>query len=357
MKVKAPQTTPVDAMEMMANASNWTYYNSDLWELAEADANSPDSDSDHEEDSNPAVMPVYQGGMPADVAMAMSGLPGYGFDTIGPLSSSEKDVLDELVQELGIVSSQNPGVLPPLTQPQPAVAGMNKAPVLPPANVVNANQLQASEVPDSQPSVVLSIKDGTAERKTTTTAKSKPVRRQQPLTPNMDDILARPVKSNKPVDVDAVMERNRKNAIQARINRQKKKQQMDSLEERIAELEEDNKALEVKCATQEQEKDVLRQEIVYLRSVLANQSALAGLLKNVNHMEGATLQPSLVDRKRASDSVDSTLQEKKPKTDASGSTSGVCLHVDSDVVSLEFCEKCAQMAKRTTEASSTFSSA
>ena len=169
---------------------------------------------------------------------------------------------------------------------------------------------------------------------------------------NLDELLAKPVKHQKPVDIDAVIERNKKNAIQARINRQKKKDRGDQLQQQIDEMKDKNDILEKKVGQLVQDKNEMANEIHYLRNVLANQSMLAGLLKNINHTPNLQLrssfydeQPSVGSKRHADDGADAPA-EKISKQETVPPSAGVCLHVDQQLVSLEFCSTCSTMAHR-----------
>ena len=151
-----------------------------------------------------------------------------------------------------------------------------------------------------------------------------------------------------PEDDDEVLERNRKNAIQARINRQKKKAYIDDLESKVSSLARENESLKKESKKLVKDKSSLEEEVAYLRSVLANQSALSGLLKNIENVQNVRLTSSF-SRKRSAD-LDHDYGEKpavkKPRRSAVPVVSGgVCLHVDKNDVSIEFCHHCAKKSK------------
>ena len=152
-----------------------------------------------------------------------------------------------------------------------------------------------------------------------------------------------------PDDLDEeTMERNKKNAIQAKINRQKKKAYVEDLELKVSSLARENDSLKKESKKLVKEKSSLEEEVAYLRSVLANQSALSGLLKNIENVQNVRLTSSF-SRKRSAD-LDHDYGEKpavkKPKRSAVPAVSGgVCLHVDKNDVSIEFCHHCAKRSK------------
>ena len=151
---------------------------------------------------------------------------------------------------------------------------------------------------------------------------------------------------------DETFERNKKNAIQAKINRQKKKAYLEDLESKVSTLATENESLKKESKKLVKEKSSLEDEVAYLRSVLANQSALSGLLKNIENVQNVRLTSSF-SRKRSAD-LDHDYGErpapKKSRRSVVPSVSGgVCLHVDKNDVSIEFCHHCARKSKEVVE--------
>jgi FtsZ-binding cell division protein ZapB len=144
--------------------------------------------------------------------------------------------------------------------------------------------------------------------------------------------------------LQALDDRNKKNAVQAKLNREKKKVYIKGLEDEIEELKCENFTLKERNQTVTNEKNELQEEVEYLRSVLANQSALSGLLKNIGNVENVKLTSSLR-RKRGADLDHDYHNSAKFAKKSGKKTAGICLHVDQGSVSLEFCSKCASMAK------------
>lgn len=138
---------------------------------------------------------------------------------------------------------------------------------------------------------------------------------------------------------EAMEERNRKNAIQAKMNREKKKVYIKSLEDNVEQLKKENKTLKVNNEKLQKSYETMEEELEYLRSVLANQSALSSLLKNIPQVKNVQLS-STFSRKRKSIESD----HDYPLTKKSADLAGVCLHVHQDKVSLEFCAKCSSAA-------------
>ncbi|XP_066300271.1 CREB/ATF bZIP transcription factor-like [Branchiostoma lanceolatum] len=139
-------------------------------------------------------------------------------------------------------------------------------------------------------------------------------------------------------------EARKKNAEAARQNRLRKKHYVQDLEGKVDTLAKENTSLKKENSKMQTAITSLEEELEYLKSVLANQSSLANLLKNIDTTEGVSLTtsfPSNRKRKAGEKDHDYSKGKKKKNTDNSG---GVCLHVNKDQVSLEFCSKCAHMA-------------
>jgi hypothetical protein len=115
-----------------------------------------------------------------------------------------------------------------------------------------------------------------------------------------DDVLSVNVMasgSNRRVK-DNQIERNRKNAMAARANRQKKKEYVVGLENQITSLYTENETLKDKCTKMEGEMTSLKKEVAYLRSVLANDSALSSVLSGLCNVKDVRFSSSFVGGKR-----------------------------------------------------------
>ncbi|XP_071490519.1 uncharacterized protein [Diadema antillarum] len=179
-----------------------------------------------------------------------------------------------------------------------------------------------------------------------------------------------------------------RNAVMAKLNRERKKKLLSTLEGKVGLLSTENDALKKQNGRLRKKVGVLARELNYVKSVLANQSALSQLLTNIKatglefhssmSVSVSNKKPEIgennnsVKRKglnRPSDH-DYCLEEpsskvakyeerSRPNTsqrvkrehshsaanslDAQGA--GVCLHVSDGCVSLEFCSKCSQKSK------------
>lgn len=194
-----------------------------------------------------------------------------------------------------------------------------------------------------------------------------------------------------------------RNAIMAKLNRQKKKQQMSDLEKMVTDLSQENEELKIDQCNLKSQVTSLESEVEYLKGVLANQSELSSLLKNVKATslsfhssigdsatpkqstagienkrpcpsvgkegpakrhkltKGVTKSAKVTNRvcletietqtarysvsSRSSSRQKSALYEDALREKASSDLKGVCLHVRDKKVSLEFCRSCSRRAE------------
>lgn len=134
-----------------------------------------------------------------------------------------------------------------------------------------------------------------------------------------------------------------KNAIAARLNRLKKKEYVSSLEKKVGILSTENSVLKQENSQLSKRVEELEDETRYLRAVLANESMLAQLLSRLSGVNGMKLSSSLFQGLDSNDH-DYALPRKRVKVEEKETSGGVCLHVDKNHVSVEFCTKCAESA-------------
>ncbi|XP_077402714.1 CREB/ATF bZIP transcription factor [Vanacampus margaritifer] len=134
-----------------------------------------------------------------------------------------------------------------------------------------------------------------------------------------------------------------KNAIAARLNRLKKKEYVNSLEKKVGIVSTENNALKTENSQLTKRVEELEDETRYLRAVLANESMLAQLLSRLSGVNGMKLSSSLF-QGADSNEHDYALPRKRVKVEEKETSGGVCLHVDKNHVSVEFCTKCAASA-------------
>lgn len=134
-----------------------------------------------------------------------------------------------------------------------------------------------------------------------------------------------------------------KNAVAARMNRLKKKEYVNGLEKTVGNLSTENRILKQENGQLGKRVEELEDETRYLRAVLANESMLAQLLSRLSGVNGMKLSSSLFQGSKDNDH-DYALPRKRVKVEEKETSGGVCLHVDKDHVSVEFCTKCAESA-------------
>ncbi|XP_056417334.1 CREB/ATF bZIP transcription factor [Hyla sarda] len=194
---------------------------------------------------------------------------------------------------------------------------------------------------------------------------------QRPEDPSLTDLLEeldeyipelRPLEeaSSSLINIDAVPQvaaRGRgaanKNAEAARLNRQRKKEYVSGLECKVARLSDENTRLERERRALGLRVRELESEARYLRAVLANDSKLSQLLSRLTGVGGVKMSTSLFrDTAERPDDHDYALPglvctakpEDEEEAAAAAPSGGVCLHVDKEKVSVEFCSACARSA-------------
>ena len=140
---------------------------------------------------------------------------------------------------------------------------------------------------------------------------------------------------------DTQIERNRKNAIAARINRQKKKEYLTSLESQVSSLSSANETLKQKCDTLQLTVNSLQHEVHYLKSVLANETTLSTILSGLPNIKGVQLTTG----KHMRDATTTIVNKKVKRDNPLQFSGGICLHIADDVASLELCSHCSLKAK------------
>lgn len=158
-------------------------------------------------------------------------------------------------------------------------------------------------------------------------------------------------------------------AEKAKAQRERKKKYVQELQDTIEELRKDKAGLQ-QANTQLNDKiEALKDEICYLKGVISNQSELATILRSVANTPGISLSCGVLqdtqgndgktNKRKCEDSQKDSgkkgvnlCQEnsKKRKVDKNANhemnstDAGVCVHVQSGKVSLEFCAECSKKA-------------
>ena len=144
-----------------------------------------------------------------------------------------------------------------------------------------------------------------------------------------------------------------KNAIAARENREKKKKYINDLEKSVCELTKENTNLKINMKSLETQAGGLREENIYLKSVLSNVESISELIqhmstaKNVKFI-GTSLALDLKHQQEKPNlmSPNSTVRKSQRIIDKKNQP-GICFHVNNNNVSLEFCRKCNENARQT----------
>lgn len=147
---------------------------------------------------------------------------------------------------------------------------------------------------------------------------------------------------------DPAFEKSRKNAIIAKRNREKKKQMMEQMESRCDKLSSQNELLDSDNTKLRHRVQVLEEEVFYLKSLLANDSALSNVLSNLKQVDNLRLSSSFeaskFNKRSGSSSGSHSRFSSAPANGQLKVSGGICLHViDGNQVSLELCAKCAQV--------------
>lgn len=129
---------------------------------------------------------------------------------------------------------------------------------------------------------------------------------------------------------DPEMERCRLNAINARRNRELKKARMAELEKRVEEGDRERDRLLGENQQLREGMARLQRQVGHLTSVLRNDSRLSTILDKVSPV-------------RLSLGDSTSLQEEEQGEELPG---GVCLHLDGNEATLEFCSLCAKKASK-----------
>lgn len=159
-------------------------------------------------------------------------------------------------------------------------------------------------------------------------------------------------------------------AEKAKEQRERKKKYVQELQDNIEELKKDKADLQQVTAQLNNKLEALTDEIRYLKGVIINQSELTRILKSVANTPGISLSCGVLQdyeegndgkttKRKYADALNESGKKgvdlhqgngKKRKVDktAAGEMStidaGVCVHVQSGKVSLEFCAECSKKA-------------
>ncbi len=169
---------------------------------------------------------------------------------------------------------------------------------------------------------------------------------------------------------------NNKNALMARLNRERKKRYLDNLESEVKLLRKENKEFANENKELKIQFEKCREEIAYLKGVIANESMLSSVIKavssvpsinfsgtvdtegireenfdngtdlNVENTSAVCFEKTANSRKRKGNERSIHVMKKQKSLQVSSDEKrGICLHVNKENVSIEFCHHCSTHAK------------
>ena len=156
-------------------------------------------------------------------------------------------------------------------------------------------------------------------------------------------------------------------AEKAKEQRQRKKKFVQELQDTIEELKQEKAGLQQVNTRLNDKIGSLKEEISYLKGVIANQSELAKILRTVADIPGISINCSVLKNeqgelgknnkrkyvpagKKGVNLSDENTKKRRMNVEVNGeleNNAGVCVHVQSGKVSLEFCPECSKKAKST----------
>ena len=146
--------------------------------------------------------------------------------------------------------------------------------------------------------------------------------------------------TNENGDVTSV-NKQRKNAELAKMNRLRKKRYVSNLEAEVKSLRVRNQKLMTNKSKADEKVTSLEKDVLYLRSVIANETTLSSLLNAISTVPGIEVpcHGSKINNKEMSKKrLSKKLGPPIPNEEYDG---GVCLHVSSNKVDIQFCQKCS----------------
>ncbi|XP_059141699.1 cyclic AMP-responsive element-binding protein 3-like protein 3-A [Physella acuta] len=146
--------------------------------------------------------------------------------------------------------------------------------------------------------------------------------------------------------IKAIDDRSKKNAQQAKLNREKKKAYIKNLENEMEVLKNQNHQMKQEIADLKTNMSNLEEESAYLKSVLMNASPLSSLLNKIGNVPVVNLSTRFT-RKRLLDNIPVSGEPTVEAPCKKEKKAGVCLHVNGDEFSLEFCAHCSSQAHST----------
>ena len=159
-----------------------------------------------------------------------------------------------------------------------------------------------------------------------------------------EEAKSKPIKHRKEPDIVETKDRSVRNAINARVNRQKHKLYVDGLEQEVEDLKVAKQTLEDKHRETLERMAEMQSRIKYLENVIANDTTISSVLSSLGTVNSLRISSSIIRKRKHS--ADTTNHESPSSSSGPPAKipAGVCVHIDKDNVSVEFCEKCAENA-------------
>lgn len=147
------------------------------------------------------------------------------------------------------------------------------------------------------------------------------------------------------------VDKSRKNAEMAKLNRERKKRYVSNLEAEIKSLRNRNNKLAANKSTSENKIKVLENEVEYLRSVLHNRTILSSLVRSISTIPEIQLnihnKENSEPQAKQAKLVEHLPGKRMPPVEMFNAEydGGVCLHVSKNKVAIELCAECNQRSK------------
>ncbi|XP_057291357.1 uncharacterized protein LOC130613993 [Hydractinia symbiolongicarpus] len=147
------------------------------------------------------------------------------------------------------------------------------------------------------------------------------------------------------------VDKSRKNAEMAKLNRERKKRYVSNLEAEIKSLRNRNNKLAADKSISENKIKVLENEVKYLRSVLHNRTILSSLVRSISTIPEIQLNIHNKENSEAQAKqpkfVEHLPGKRMPSVEMFNAEydGGVCLHVSKNKVAIELCAECNQRSK------------
>lgn len=217
----------------------------------------------------------------------------------------------------------------------------------------DVNQMYGTQTPTVQHLVINTRKRTNTQSFAQTVDDSDDDQSSVATRPHTSTVKSRP--GRKPSKVTKCMS---KNAVAARQNREKKKEEFDNMQKRLSIAEHENKAMKSMIERLTEEKADLVNENTYLRAIIANDSQISQVIKHVSALPRIELiGPEFVGEGSAKSEIKLTNGSSGEKSTRKSSRiaakvdgPGICVHIkNNDSMSLRLCDQCSFSTKKSTK--------